>query len=146
MKIVLQRVSRASVMVDGRLTGEIGRGLLLLVGVHPDDGSDQVEWLGNKIIRLRIFEDDEGKMNRSVLDTGGGLLVVSQFTLYADTRKGTRPSFIHAAEPGKAEKIYEDLIYWFREHTDLDVQTGMFGAMMDVSLVNAGPVTIVLEK
>lgn len=146
MKIVLQRVSRASVTIDGSLTGEIDFGLLLLVGIHPDDGQEQLEWLGNKITRLRIFDDDDGKMNRSVTDINGGILIVSQFTLYADVRKGTRPGFTGAAEPKLAEKIYNDFVSWFRQNSNLNIQTGVFGAMMDVSLVNDGPVTIVLEK
>ncbi len=133
-------------MVDNEITGAIDQGLLVLVGIHEDDTSEQLEWMCNKIAKLRIFEDEEGKMNRSVQDVGGGVLLVSQFTLYANSDKGTRPSFIEAARPEKAEPMYEDMIEWFKNHTDLDIQTGEFGAMMNVKLENDGPVTIILEK
>jgi D-tyrosyl-tRNA(Tyr) deacylase len=105
-----------------------------------------MEWICKKISKLRIFEDDEGKMNRSVQDVNGGILLVSQFTLYANSDKGTRPSFIEAARPEKAEPMYEDMIEWFKANTELDIQTGEFGAMMSVKLENDGPVTIILEK
>jgi len=146
MKAVIQRVSSSSVMVDNEITGAIDEGLLVLLGIHEDDTKEQMEWICRKISKLRIFEDDEGKMNRSVQDVGGGILLVSQFTLYANSDKGTRPSFIEAARPEKAELMYEDMIEWFKKHTDLNIQTGEFGAMMSVKLENDGPVTIILEK
>lgn len=146
MKVVVQRVSRASVKVDNKITGKIEKGLLLLVGIHPDDTRKELEWMCRKIEKLRIFEDEEGKMNLSVKDVGGSLLVVSQFTLYGNVRKGTRPSFVEAAKPEKAEPMYEEMVDYFKEQTNLKVQTGIFGAMMDVALVNDGPVTIILEK
>lgn len=146
MKAVIQRVKSSSVMVDNEITGAIDQGLLVLLGIHEGDTEEQLEWMCNKISKLRIFEDDEGKMNLSVQDVGGGILVVSQFTLYANSDKGTRPSFIEAARPEKAEPMYEDMIKWFKSHTDLNIQTGEFGAMMNVKLENDGPVTIILEK
>ena len=146
MKAVIQRVKSSSVMVDNEITGAIDHGLLVLLGIHEDDTDDQLEWLCNKISKLRIFEDEEGKMNLSVQDVGGGILVVSQFTLYANADKGTRPSFIEAARPEKAEPMYENMVKWFKENTDLNIQTGEFGAMMNVKLENDGPVTIILEK
>jgi D-tyrosyl-tRNA(Tyr) deacylase len=145
MRIVLQRVSRARVTVEGRVTGEIGRGLLLLVGFTDGDAEDSLAWMADKIVGLRIFPDDEGKMNRSVQEIGGGLLVVSQFTLYGDTRKGRRPSFIDAARPEVAIPLYERFVDLLRA-TGLPVGTGEFGAMMDVELVNDGPVTLILER
>ena len=146
MKIVVQRVKQASVTAGNEITGAIDRGLLLLVGIHTDDTHEQMKWMCEKILKLRVFEDDNDKMNRSVSDVGGGILVVSQFTLYGDAKKGTRPSYIEAARPEKAEPMYEDMIRYFKEHSDLDIQTGKFGAMMDVELVNDGPVTLILEK
>ena len=146
MKAVIQRVKSSSVMVNNEITGAIDHGLLVFVGIHEDDTKEQLKWICNKISRLRIFEDDEGKMNLSVQDVGGGILLVSQFTLYANSDKGTRPSFIEAARPEKAEPMYEDMIDWFKMNTDLNIQTGEFGAMMNVKLENDGPVTIILEK
>jgi D-tyrosyl-tRNA(Tyr) deacylase len=146
MKAVIQRVKSSSVIVDNEITGAIDQGLLVLLGIHQDDTDEQLEWMCSKIAKLRIFEDEEGKMNLSVQDVGGGILVVSQFTLYANADKGTRPSFIEAARPEKAEPMYEDMIKWFETHTDLNIQTGEFGAMMNVKLENNGPVTIILEK
>jgi D-tyrosyl-tRNA(Tyr) deacylase len=145
MRVVLQRVSRAKVTVDGRVTGEIGRGLLLLVGFTDGDSDDALAWMADKVVGLRIFPDDEGKMNRSVDDVDGGLLVVSQFTLYGDTRKGRRPSFIDAARPEVAIPLYERFLQMLRA-TGRPVETGEFGAMMDVELVNDGPVTLILER
>jgi len=145
MRIVLQRVSRAKVTVGGRVTGEVGRGLLLLVGFTEEDGEDALAWMAKKIVQLRIFPDDEGKMNRSVEDADGGILVVSQFTLYGDARKGNRPSFIDAARPETAIPLYERFVDLLRA-TGRPVATGEFGAMMDVELVNDGPVTLVLER
>ncbi|HEY0035414.1 MAG TPA: D-aminoacyl-tRNA deacylase [Longimicrobium sp.] len=145
MRIVLQRVARARVTVGERVTGEIGPGLLLLVGFTEGDGDDALAWMAEKVAGLRIFADDEGKMNRSVQDAGGGLLVVSQFTLYGDTRKGRRPSFVEAARPEIAIPLYERFLQMLRA-TGLPVQTGEFGAMMQVELVNDGPVTLILER
>jgi D-tyrosyl-tRNA(Tyr) deacylase len=145
MRVVLQRVSRARVTVEGRVTGEIGRGLLLLAGFKDGDAEDALAWMADKIVGLRVFPDDEGKMNRSVQEVGGGLLVVSQFTLYGDARKGRRPSFIDAARPEIAIPLYERFVELLRA-TGLSVGTGEFGAMMEVELVNDGPVTLILER
>jgi D-tyrosyl-tRNA(Tyr) deacylase len=144
MRAVLQRVSRARVSVDGEITGEIGTGLLVLLGVGINDSEADAAYLVDKVINLRIFDDGDGKMNVSILDIGGGLLVVSQFTLYADTRKGRRPSYIGAAAPDEANRLYEYFVSEARKHIE-KVETGRFQAVMDVELVNAGPVTIILE-
>ncbi len=146
MKIVLQRVSRASVWVDEKEIGAIDNGLLLLVGVHEDDIAEQMHWLCDKILKLRIFDDADGKMNLSVQDVEGAVLVVPQFTLYGDYEKGNRPSYIQAAGPGKAEKLYDDMIAYLKKNSSLKVETGRFGAYMDVRLRNDGPVTLVLER
>ena len=144
MKVVLQRVSRASVSVQGSVRAEIGAGLLALLGVAQGDGEEQAERLAGKVARLRVFEDDTGRFDRSLLDTGGAALVVSQFTLLADATKGNRPSFTAAAPPEHAEPVYERFCAALREH-GVVVQQGVFGARMEVELVNDGPVTIVLE-
>lgn len=146
MKVVVQRVKSASVTVGNEIIGAINKGLLLLVGVHQDDTEEQLKWMCEKILKLRIFEDEEDKMNLSVSDVEGEILVVSQFTLYGNAKKGTRPSFIEAARPEKAEPMYEEMIQYFKDHSELDIQTGKFGAMMDVELINDGPVTLILEK
>ena len=146
MRVVLQRVSRARVTIDGRVSGEIGRGHVLLVGFTPGDSEEGLEWMARKVRELRVFPDDEGRMNRSLEDVGGGLLVVSQFTLYGDTRKGRRPSFVHAAPPEIAIPLYERFVEILRVGAPGPVETGEFGAMMDVELVNDGPVTLVLER
>ena len=145
MRVLLQRVSRAEVRVDGRVTGRIGRGFLLLVGLTHADGEEQVAWMAEKVVSLRLFGDDEGKMNRGLEEVGGGLLVVSQFTLYGDARKGRRPSFIDAARPEHAIPLYDRFLELLRA-TGVPVETGEFGAMMDVELVNDGPVTLWLER
>lgn len=145
MRAVLQRVSRARVTVDDETTGEIGAGILVLLGVGKGDSESEAIYLVDKIVNLRIFDDDDGRMNRSVLDIDGGLLVVSQFTLYADTRRGRRPSYITAAAPDEANRLYEFFVNEARKHIGL-VETGRFQAMMDVELVNDGPVTIILES
>jgi D-tyrosyl-tRNA(Tyr) deacylase len=145
MRAVLQRVRRAKVTVEGETTGEIGAGWLVLLGVAPDDNQKQVEWLADKIANLRAFADDDGKMNRSVLDVGGSVLAVSQFTLYADCRKGRRPSFIGAALPAVAEPLYEAFVIALKA-LGVPVATGRFAADMRVELVNDGPVTIVLDS
>ncbi len=144
MRAVVQRVSRAKVTVDGQITGEIGTGLLILLGVAADDSETDAGYLVEKVVGLRIFEDDEARMNRSVLDVGGSLLVVSQFTLYGDTRRGRRPSYIDAAPPEAANSLYEFFVLEARKH--LKVETGRFQAMMDVELVNEGPVTILIDS
>ena len=146
MRVVLQRVSRARVTVDGRVTGEIGRGLLLLVGFTAADSEDALAWMAEKVRGLRIFPDDAGKMNRSLDEVGGGVLVVSQLTLYGDTRKGRRPSFVDAAPPERAIPLYERFVALLRAGAPGPVATGEFGAMMDVELVNDGPVTLMLER
>jgi D-tyrosyl-tRNA(Tyr) deacylase len=145
MRVVLQRVNRASVEVDGRIVGEIGKGLLLLVGAGKEDGEGDVKLMADKSLNLRIFEDDDGKMNLSCLDLGYDLLVVSQFTLQADCRKGRRPSFTEALEPVRAEQLF-DLFVKLCKSTGLKTETGIFGARMNVTLVNWGPVTIILDS
>ena len=145
MRIVLQRVSSARVTVEDRVTGEIGRGLLLLAGFTATDTADTVDWMADKIATLRIFGDESGKMNLSLGDVGGAVLVVSQFTLYGDASKGRRPSFIAAASPEIAIPLYERFIEAFRVRGH-SVASGEFGAMMSVELVNDGPVTLVLER
>jgi D-tyrosyl-tRNA(Tyr) deacylase len=144
MKTVLQRVKSASVAVDGKPVGRIGPGLLLLIGVHQADLEQQAETLARKCAELRIFPDSDGKMNLSLVDVKGDALVVSQFTLYGDCRKGRRPSFIEAAEPEKGNRLYEHFVACLRRLVPR-VETGVFGAHMEVSLVNDGPVTLVIE-
>jgi D-tyrosyl-tRNA(Tyr) deacylase len=145
MRVVLQRVSRASVTIGGRVAGAIGRGFCLLVGFGHADGTGQLEWMAEKIAGLRLFADAEGKMNLGLSDVGGALLVVSQFTLYGDAAKGRRPSFVDAARPEVAIPLYEAFIAALRAR-GLVVETGEFGAMMEVELVNDGPVTLILER
>lgn len=145
MKVVLQRVSRASVSVDGATVGSIGVGFAVLVGFTHGDGVAQVQWMADKIVGLRLFQDDEGKMNLDLAEVGGSLLVVSQFTLYGNARKGRRPSFIDAAAPDEATALYEQFVDALRA-SGVRVETGSFGAMMDVELVNDGPVTLILDR
>ena len=145
MKIVLQRVKQAKVTVDGSIIGSIGKGILILLGVHRDDSEEQADFLVNKCTELRIFSDEDYKMNRSLMDVGGEALVVSQFTLYGNCKKGRRPSYTHAAPPEKGEQLYEYFVAKMKEQ-GVHVETGRFGAMMDVELVNDGPVTILLER
>jgi len=145
MKALIQRVSEASVEVDGQRVAEIDQGLLVLLGITHSDGMDDVAWLGRKIPALRIFEDEAGLMNRSVQDIGGSVLVVSQFTLYADTHKGNRPSFVAAARPEHAEPLYEALVRHLRDALGASrIGTGVFGAEMKLRLLNDGPVTVEL--
>ncbi len=146
MRVVLQRVSRGQVRVDGHTVGQIGHGYVLLVGFTHDDGEASMVWMADKIVGLRLFRDPDDKMNLSLDDVDGSLLVVSQFTLYGDTRKGRRPSFVDAAGPDLAVPLYERFLALLRERVPGRVESGEFGAMMDVELVNDGPVTLVLER
>jgi D-tyrosyl-tRNA(Tyr) deacylase len=146
LKIVLQRVKNASVSVAGEQISEIGSGLLLLVGIARGDGEAKVDWLAEKVTGLRVFADAEGRMNLDVRESGGEILAVSQFTLLANTRKGKRPSFVDAAPPEEAERLFDYFCQQLREAGVAPVETGSFGAMMEVTLVNDGPVTIVLER
>lgn len=145
MRIVLQRVRSASVTVDDQIIGAIQHGLLLLVGFTEGDTEEEISFLAEKVVHLRIFEDEVGKMNHSLLDVGGSILSVSQFTLYGDCRKGRRPNFMAAAKPEIAQMLYERFNQRLREY-GVKVEMGRFGAMMDVALINDGPVTLVLEK
>ena len=145
MLSLIQRVTRASVEVDGQVVGEIGDGLLALIGVEPGDGPDQLRRMAQKLLGYRVFADDAGKMNRSLADIGGGLLLVSQFTLAADTRSGMRPGFSTAAPPEEAERVFNQLLQACRQQHPGRVETGRFGAHMVISLVNDGPVTFLLR-
>ena len=145
MRVVIQRVRKASVSIDGSINGEIGIGLLILLGIEEADTEEDAQWLSSKINHLRIFNDKDGIMNLSVQDVGGDILVVSQFTLYASTKKGNRPSYIKAAKPETAIPLYELFIKLMEQDLGKPIQTGKFGAMMDISLVNDGPVTILID-
>jgi D-tyrosyl-tRNA(Tyr) deacylase len=145
MRVLLQRVARAHVTVDGRETGRIGLGFVVLVGFTHGDGDDQVQWMADKIVGLRLFADGDGKMNLDITEVAGALLVVSQFTLYGDAQRGRRPSFIQAAHPDAAVPLYDRFVAALRERA-VHVATGEFGAMMQVELVNDGPVTLWLER
>ncbi len=145
MRAVIQRVKQSSVKTEDQIVGQIGQGLLVLLGVTKTDSAKDADYLVNKIVNLRIFEDEEGKMNRSLLDIGGELLAVSQFTLLADCSKGRRPSFVAAAEPDKAAELYENFVTGVRQR-GVSVQTGRFRAMMEVSLINDGPVTVIIDS
>ena len=145
MRAVIQRVTRASVSVDGRVAGEVAAGLMVLLGVGRQDNPESAAYLAEKIVNLRIFSDDAGKMNLSLLDTGGAALVVSQFTLYGDTRGGRRPSYIQAAPPEEANRLYEEFVRSMRA-LGVTVETGVFQAHMQVEMVNDGPVTILLDS
>lgn len=146
MIALIQRVSEARVGIGGAVKSRIGAGLLVLVGIEEADGPDDAGWLARKIVNLRIFNDDAGVMNRSLAETGGELLVVSQFTLHASTKKGNRPSYIRAARPETAIPLYEQFVAMLEAETGAGVQTGEFGAMMQVGLVNDGPVTIIIDS
>lgn len=145
MRALLQRVSQARVLVDDQVVGAIGRGFVILLGITHSDTEDEASWLANKVAGLRLFEDEQGKMNRSLSDVNGGVLVISQFTLYGDARKGRRPSFTDAARPEQAEPLVEQFVEQLRHH-QLSVATGLFGAQMMVEIYNDGPVTLMLEK
>lgn len=146
MRVVIQRVSKASVTIEGKVTSEIKTGFLILLGIESEDSHEDSTWLCGKIARLRVFSDETGAMNRSILDIQGEILVVSQFTLHASTKKGNRPSFIKAARPETAIPLYQTFIQQLKESTGTPVQTGTFGAMMDIALVNDGPVTILIDS
>jgi len=146
VRVVLQRVREASVMVEGKVVGEIGVGHLLLVGFMASDTTDRVEWMADKVVGLRIFQDDAGKMNRTLADVDGSILVVSQFTLYGDVCKGRRPSFIDAAPPETAIRLYDRFVELLEARHAGRVAKGEFGAMMDVSLTNDGPVTLIIDR
>ena len=146
MRLIIQRVSKASVNIDSRVVGKIQQGFLVLVGIENADGTEDVNWLVQKLIGLRVFSDDEGKMNLSIKDVFGNILVVSQFTLFASTVKGNRPSFIKSAKPDFAIPLYEYFVSKLKLETGLDIQTGVFGANMQIELVNDGPVTIFIDS
>jgi D-tyrosyl-tRNA(Tyr) deacylase len=146
MRVVIQRVKKASVAIDNKVRDEIGPGLLVLAGIEEADEISDVDWLSSKIVQLRIFNDEAGVMNLSVMDTGGSIMVISQFTLHAKTKKGNRPSYIKAARHEIAVPLYENLIKKLSELTGKRVATGEFGAMMDISLINDGPVTIIIDS
>lgn len=145
MRVVIQRVSQAKVEVNNETIGKIGRGLMILLGIENADTQEDIDWLVHKIKNLRIFNDENGVMNRSLLDIQGEVLIISQFTLHAKTKKGHRPSYIHAAKPDIAIPLYESFIETFKKHINTRVATGKFGAMMEVSLTNSGPVTIIID-
>jgi len=145
MRTVIQRVTRASVSVDGRIISETGPGLLVLLGIEDSDGNNDIEWLCNKIVQLRIFNDKDDVMNLSVQETGGGIMVISQFTLHARTKKGNRPSYIKAARPEVAIPLYNSFINRLSALLGREIATGEFGAMMQVELINDGPVTIIID-
>jgi D-tyrosyl-tRNA(Tyr) deacylase len=146
MRVVIQRVSTASVTVEGTLIGEIQKGLMVLVGIVNEDDPSDIEWLSNKIVNMRLFEDADGVMNKSLLEAGGSILLVSQFTLHASTKKGNRPSYIAAAKPDIAIPIYESFIQQLQKDLGAPIQTGKFGADMKVALINDGPVTITIDS
>lgn len=145
MRVVLQRSKEAKVAVDGEIVGAIEKGFVLLVGITHSDTLEEAKYLADKIIHLRVFEDENGKMNHSILDREGAVLSISQFTLYGDTRKGRRPNFMDAAKPEQAKVLYDQFNTLLRSH-GLTVETGIFGAMMDVQLINDGPVTLILDS
>lgn len=146
MRVVIQRVSEAKVDINKETIGEIGQGLLVLLGIEHEDTAEDTEWLAQKIVSMRIFSDEEGKMNKDVKEIGGNILLVSQFTLHASTKKGNRPSFIKAARPEHAIPLYELMGKLLAEHLEKPIEFGRFGAMMDVHLVNDGPVTITMDS
>jgi len=146
MRAVVQKVSHAEVVIDGKSNGKIGRGICVFVAMKESDSDKTIEWMTQKILNLRIFPDNDGKMNLSVSDIGGEILIISNFTLYGDCRKGTRPSYTDSAPPSVAEPLYEKFIEHFRSCTHLKVETGIFGAMMDVRLQNDGPVTLIIDR
>jgi D-tyrosyl-tRNA(Tyr) deacylase len=145
MRAVIQRVTKASVTIDGKVNGVIGIGLLVLLGIEDADNEEDIKWLSNKIVNLRIFNDDEDVMNRSLLDVDGNILLISQFTLHAATKKGNRPSYIKASKPDVAVPLYEKMIQQLEQDSGKKIETGIFGADMKVELLNDGPVTIIID-
>ncbi len=146
MKVVIQRVSRASVIIDSNVTGQINNGLVVLVGIESADNNNDIDWIANKIINMRIFNDLDGIMNKSIKDVNGELLIISQFTLHASTKKGNRPSYIKAAKPDYSKPLYESFILKMEELLERPVKKGVFGADMKVSLINNGPITIIVDS
>ena len=146
MRVVIQRVTEANVKIEGNIAGQIGNGLMILVGIEEADGAEDIAWLTKKIVNLRIFDDENGVMNRSILDAGGDILLISQFTLHALTAKGNRPSYIKAAKPEISVPLYEAFIKSLQETMGKKIETGVFGADMKVSLINDGPVTILIDS
>ena len=146
MKVVIQRVTRASVTIEQQLFSSINKGMLILVGIQADDTDEDINWLSSKIVNLRIFDDENGVMNKSILDSGGEILAVSQFTLMAQTKKGNRPSYIDAAPPAISVPLYEKFVATLSQELHKEVQTGQFGANMKVELINDGPVTIIIDS
>ncbi len=146
MRVVVQLVKESSVKVNGVIKGEIENGFLVLIGITHNDTESDASWILDKLVKLRVFDDDNGNMNKSLLDTNGAVLLVSQFTLYASTKKGNRPSFLNAASPKIAEKLYDYSIDYLKSKYKIKVETGVFGAMMDVGLINDGPVTITIDS
>ncbi|WP_455511603.1 D-aminoacyl-tRNA deacylase [Butyricimonas paravirosa] len=146
MKVVIQRVTRASVTIEQQLFSSIGKGMLVLVGIQADDTDEDINWLASKIVNLRIFDDENGVMNKSILDSGGEILAVSQFTLMARTKKGNRPSYIDAAPPAISIPLYEKFVATLSQELHKEIQTGQFGADMKVELINDGPVTIIIDS
>ncbi len=145
MKVLVQRCDEASVTVDNKIVGKIGKGMMILVGFTETDNEKNIDWMVDKVINLRIFDDEQGVMNKSLLDVGGSILSVSQFTLYADTQKGRRPSYVNALSGDKATILYDEFNHKLKEK-NIHIETGIFGAEMKVSLINDGPITIMLEK
>ena len=145
MRVVIQRVLESHVKVDGKIIGQVGKGLMVLVGIEPSDNQEDIVWLSNKIVNLRIFDDEMGVMNKSIIDIGGDILLISQFTLHASTKKGNRPSYIKASKPDIAIPLYEKLIEQLKTDLGKAIGTGVFGADMKVELLNDGPVTILID-
>ena len=146
MRVVIQRVAKAGVTINGKMNGAIGKGLLIFLGIEDADTDEDIRWMSNKIINLRIFNDDAGVMNRSVLETGGEILLISQFTLHASTKKGNRPSYIKASKPDVAIPLYEKMIEQLNRDLGKEISKGIFGADMQVELLNDGPVTIIIDS
>lgn len=146
MKAVIQRVKKAKVTTENTIVGQIGKGILVLAAFHKNDTLDTFKWMSHKIANLRIFSDENDKLNLSVQDVGGEILIVSNFTVYGDTKKGARPSYSHSADPETAEKLYDDFIKYIKSNYRINIQTGKFRAMMDIELINDGPVTLIVEK
>jgi D-aminoacyl-tRNA deacylase len=146
MRAVIQRVKKAIVKVDGVITGEIGDGLLAMIAIKVDDNLEEIKWFANKLVNLRVFSDVDGKMNLSVLDINGGILLISNFTVYGDVKKGFRPNFMKSASANISEPIYKNLVDFMRKNYPIKIANGIFGAMMDVDLINDGPVTLIIER